>query len=359
MAMLCLVIHAALTFPQIKKQIDKLVFVVVLLLSCIVGLNAGHIKGGNYLYILSIAFLLVFGARHIDFRKILKVYLYVGGAYCIVTVCASLLGIIENLSDTEGREDVVGVIEDVDRFSLGYGWSTNMANHVFFILLTYFCYVKRILKLKEILIFFLITMFVYSYTISRLSTACVMLIILFTLFYRTNVGKRFLEGRILIYLISMSIPIFAISSLYVTAAYDESDLVWLGADIILSGRLHIGQEALETAGISIWGQFYEMFSSARSDGKSYNYLDCSYIQLCVIYGLVYTVLLVCAYMVICRNAYRRRDFLLVYSVLFAGVSGLIAQHFIEMYMNPFLIALFANHDIGNQQLEASHGVIKE
>ena len=359
LAMLCLIVHAALTFPHFEKAKEKLIFVVTLLISGVVGLNAGHIKGGNYLYIVSIAFLLVFGARNIDFRKILKVYLYIGGVYCAVTVCASLMGIIENLSDTQDRDEAIGVIDDADRFCLGYGWSTNMANHVFFVLLIYFYYVGRTLKLKELLAFFLITMFVYSYTISRLSTACVFLMILFSLFYRTNFGKRFLEGKVVSIFLIVSIPFFALLSFYATAAYDESDLLWFGADILLSGRLRIGQEALDTAGISIWGQFYEMFSSARSDGNSYNYIDCSYIQLCVIYGLVYTALLICAYTVICRNAYRRRDFILMYSVFFAGISGMIAQHFIEMYMNPFLIALFANHDgIGISQMKPEVQIVE-
>ena len=183
--------------------------------------------------------------------------------------------------------------------------------------------------------------------------------ILFSLFYRTNFGKRFLEGKVVSIFLIVSIPFFALLSFYATAAYDESDLLWFGADILLSGRLHIGQEALDTAGISIWGQFYEMFSSARSDGNSYNYIDCSYIQLCVIYGLVYTALLICAYTVICRNAYRRRDFILMYSVFFAGISGMIAQHFIEMYMNPFLIALFANHDgIGISQMKPEVQIVE-
>ena len=114
-------------------------------------------------------------------------------------------------------------------------------------------------------------------------------------------------------------------------------------DVLLSGRLSLGKEAFETAGIPLWGQFYEMFGSVRDYGAAYNYLDNSYVQLLVINGLIYTGLLVIAYMYIMKEAYRRRDFLLMYSIFFAGVSGLIAQHFIEMYMNPFLIALFAKH----------------
>ena len=115
------------------------------------------------------------------------------------------------------------------------------------------------------------------------------------------------------------------------------------ADALLSGRLRIGQEALDSAGVSFLGQVFVMFSSARSDGANYNYVDCSYLQLLIIYGFVYTVLIISAYIVIVRQALRRGDILLVIAVITAAISGLIAQHFIEIYMNPFLIALFASH----------------
>ena len=344
-----LALQTILTFPLYKKPIEKLVFILALMLTCIVGVNAGHIKGTNSLYDLLIVFLLVFGAKGVEFRKIVKIYWIVGGIYCFVTVCASLMGIIDNLADVANRdEDTIGAVDTYDSMSLGYGWSTNMANHVLFILLAYFYWVRRALKLKEILLYGLITSIVLYYTGSRLSTFCIIIMLLITFMYKTKYGKRFLTCRIVSFTLILCIPIFAYVSYYVTDAYDEADLTWMIVDTILSGRLSLGQEAFDRVGIPLWGQFYEMFSSARDDGVFYNYLDSSYIQSLVINGLIYTLFLIFAYIVICKRAYQRKDFFLLYSIFVAGGSAMIAQHFIEMYMNPFLIALFATHTVDNK-----------
>jgi hypothetical protein len=343
--MFLLVFHMLRTFPRYKSPAALFIFIVSLLITCIVGFNAGYKKGTNLLYSLLITFLLVFGAKNIEFRKIVKVYWLVGGVYCIVTVCSSLMGIIPNLVDVDTRssEESIGVVEDLNRMSLGYGWSTNMANHVFFILLSFFYWLNRALKNIEMFFLLGITLLVLSYTGSRLSTLCVLLMLLFSLFYKTINGKKRLESRLASCFLIVSIPLFTLFSYYLTDSYDRTEIKWVIVDVALSGRLRLGNDAFEIAGIPLWGQFYEMFGSVRDDGKDYNYLDCSYIQSLVIYGLFYTSLIVFAYMSICRTAYKRKDFFLMYAVFFAGVSGLIAQHFIEMYMNPFLIALFAKH----------------
>lgn len=336
--------HMLSTFIQCEKDSFKIVFLFSLFVTTVVGANARLNPENSLRYSLLVTLFLVFGAINIDFRKIVKTYLFVGGVYCIVTVMASLLGVINNISDVYIRDDdVIGAVDNFYRMSFGYGWSTNMANHVFFIILAFFYWISRPFNKIEILMCAIISSFVLYYTGSRLSTFCVFLMLSFTLCYKTIFGKRMLTNEWLLYLLIFCIPIFAIVSCFVTYAYDEADVTWMITDVVLSGRLHYGKDAFDMAGIPLWGQFYEMFGSAREDGDAYNYLDCSYVQSVVIYGLIYTFLLVVGYVVICWKAFNRKDYFLMYSILFAGISGLIAQHFIEIYMNPFLIALFANH----------------
>ena len=336
--------HMLSTLIQCEKDSFRIVFLFSLIITIVVGTNARFKPESSLLYSLLVTLLLVFGAMNIDFQKIVKTYLVVGGVYCIVTVMASLLGVITNISDVYIRDDdVIGAVDNFYRMSFGYGWSTNMANHVLFILLSFFYWISRPFNKIEILVCVIITSFVLYYTGSRLSTFCIFLMLSFALCYKTTLGKRLLTNEWLLYLLIFCIPIFAIVSCFVTNAYDETDMTWMISDVVLSGRLHIGKDAFEMAGIPLWGQFYEMFGSAREDGDAYNYLDNSYVQSLVIYGLIYTSLLIVGYVVTCWKAFNRKDYFLIYSIFLAGFSGLIAQHFIEIYMNPFLIALFANH----------------
>ena len=41
--------------------------------------------------------------------------------------------------------------------------------------------------------------------------------------------------------------------------------------------------------------------------------------------------------------YQQKNYVLILAVLMAGISGLIAQHFLQICMNPFLIAFMAKH----------------
>lgn len=318
-----------------SKQI--LLLAIALLVSAVSGYNSDNFVPWV------VTCLLVFGAVGIDFKKILKVYLLVGGTICVITVIASLMGIIENVSDTLETERESLVAEATERQCLGYGWSTNMANHVFFLILTYFAWIGRKFNFKEMLLFFTLSLWVLGRTVSRLSMLCVVMLLVFSLAYRFGFFRRIMNRKITVYMLILSVPFFAFISYYMTASFDEASLEWIVVDVFLTGRLSIGKEALESAGMSLFGQEYDMYSSARDDGQLYNYLDNSYLQLFVIYGLLYASLLIAAYVVIVKQAGRRKDVILMVSVFMAGFTGLIAQHFIEAYMNPFLLALFASH----------------
>lgn len=322
----------------------------IVLLSFLVCMAAGI--NSDKLFILTTAFLLIFGAKDIPFRKIVRVYLVVGGTFCAITVLSSLMGIIPNLTDIVDAERE-SVFVNYERQCLGYGWSTNMANHVFFIIIAYFYYVGRLLKKREILLFFFIGIWVYGRSDSRLSTILIVLLLLFSWLYNWGIVRRIVASFPSKLFLFFSIPLFATVSYYATVAYDSTDMGWMVANALLSGRLRIGQEAIEEVGTPLFGQVFEMFSSARADGSSYNYLDSSYIQSLVIYGVVLTLLMIVAYVVIIRQAFKRNDILLIMSIIFVGISGMIAQHFIEFYMNPFLIALYASHDDAGVLMPAS------
>lgn len=344
--------HLVLSINKFDSK-NVLLFFVAFSVSVIAGLNSDNLR------ILTTTVLIVFGAVDVDFRRIVKVFLVVGGTYCALTVMASLVGIIENMKDfaSDVRESL---LEDaVERQSLGYGWSTNMANHVFFITLAFFYSRGRVFNIKEIVLVLFIALWVLGKTDCRLSMICMMILILFSLLYRMFWFQNMLLVKPVKLFLIVAVPLFAIVSYWATDAYDESSLEWFVVNMLITNRLSIGKEALESAGITVFGQEYEMYGSARDDGALYNYLDNSYVQSLVIFGILYTVLLVSAYVVIVRQSFKRGDILLVVAVFMSGFSGLVAQHFLEIYMNPFIIALFAKHVNGELGTGSNEVVLQE
>lgn len=343
-SMLCLVVSTVSSISNYKSAKELYLFFAVFLVSLIVGYNAGFRKNSNLLYVTSITFCLVFGAKGIDYKKIVKVYLIVGGSFCLLTICASLLGLIKNYVDIDNRTDMMLYTSSTfQRWCFGYNWSTNMANHVFFILLCYFVYINRSFKVAEYLSIAGISCLLLYYTGSRLSAYLIFLLLLFSLLLKSKTIQKLFSNRVATIIFIIIIPFFTLISYFVTSFYDYSNIHWLLVNSILSGRLGFGNDALNAVGLSIFGQSYIMFGSAREDGKLYNFIDSTYIQLLVIYGIVYTILFVSAYAYINYKASKRKDNVLMVAILLAGLSGFIAQHFLELYMCPFIIALFAKH----------------
>ena len=77
---------------------------------------------------------MIFSCKGIEYRKILKLFLYVEIPLLLVTIVFSKLGIIENL--------VYNRDENTIRQSLGVVYPTDFAAHVYFIMLAYIIYLS-------------------------------------------------------------------------------------------------------------------------------------------------------------------------------------------------------------------------
>ena len=91
------------------------------------------VKNRNGQEILLDTLILIMGAKEIE-SKMLRVYMVTIGTALVVTMGASLAGVIENLTyEQPGR---------MARMAFGIGYPTDFGAHVFFLLLCYF-YLRR------------------------------------------------------------------------------------------------------------------------------------------------------------------------------------------------------------------------
>lgn len=325
-------IHLAITLPKYGKKIPFVLILIAIIL--FVGLNIDQI------YMIFVTTALVFGAKGLGFNNIVKWYFWIGLFFCIATIIGSQIGLVKShdvyINTLSSR---LSFALSGKRLSFGYIWPTDFATHCFFILLVYWYIRKAELTIKEILLFVIIAIVILYYTDAKLGAGCILLLPIMTLLYRLI---RNTKPKIYVILI-FSIPIFTILAIASTLMYQYSNFTWFFIDsVILAGRLHLGNEAISIYGIPFWGQKIRMYGG-ETEGAYYNYIDSSFIQLIVIYGIVYAILIITAYTIIAYKAYKRKDYILIIAVLMAGISGLIAQHFLQICMNPFLIAFMAKH----------------
>lgn len=353
---LFITIQLTLAFPKydiFEKQLILLVFLLVILIG-----NSTQRFGTVYSM-----FALIVGAKSIDFKSILKVYFITGSIICSTVVIMSYMGLIENLgfiSDGHGISETSTI-----RYCMGYIWPTDFATHVFFVLFAYWILKDGRMTILSLLSFSLVLYMVYHLSDAMLGCGCILLLIIFSFILEirryaiikyTQLGDYSFVKKIL----WMSyIPVLFAVMTYATYSFDSTDPNWMATDLVLSNRLSISQDALEKEGFTWFGQEYKMIGGDAVK-TLYNYIDSSYLQALVIYGIFFSILLLLSYTYMVGQAYKRRDYTFLYATLVAGISGAIAQHFLQIFMNPLWLAVtaqFVSDEMSKTEVPPTQGAV--
>ena len=113
-------------------------------------------------------------------------------------------------------------------------------------------------------------------------------------------------------------------------------------DNLLSGRLRLGNKALEDYGFTLFGQQVAMKGNGGSLiglGGNYFYIDSSYLLVYLCYGVLFLFLIFSIHYWCCKRFKDDLYFLVILTVIV--VNCIVAHHMIELAYNPFYFALFA------------------
>lgn len=310
-----------------------------LLFTIIVGVNSDR------LYFLWTSFVLIVGAKGKSFKAIVKFHFIVCLCFCLFNVYGYEIGALKQANNyIDGiREGITG--DWTQRLDFGYGWATDFANHVFYILLDFWILVKGKLKWWGYLLFLYMPFFVVVYTDSRLASGCILLLLISSLCLWWKEKKDNQIGRKMKLCMILSVPFFAVLSIWATFSYDPSNLYWFASDILLSGRLGLGYDAISEFGISWLGQPVEMHGAIDAGGlMEYNFVDSSYVHFLIRYGIVFISFLVLLFMRMSADAAKRNDNVLLIAIMIAGITGIVAQFVFDYKYCVLLLALVAVHE---------------
>lgn len=335
------------------SRYSEKVFLVLLtsLFAIIVGVSSDR------LYFTWSTFVLVLGAKGVDFRSILKVFFTVSVCFCLHNVIGSILGMTahENIYMNNERLGIWG--ENVKRNSFGYGWATDFANHVFYLLLYMWMLFNGKLKVWGYLFYVIVVFFLIITTDCRLAAGCISLIVLFSLYnhYLTVSNRKI--SKFFIWFMILSVPLFSLISIFTTMAYDSTDNSWFIINLLLSGRLSLGLNAINDYGISWFGQPTEFYGAIDSVSREeYNYVDCSYILFLLRYGIFSLILLVLLFSAIAFQASKRKDNILLFGVFVVGLSGVISQFLFDIKFCVLLLAFMASHRQNKKTKEYNNSI---
>ena len=289
--------------------------------------------------------ILVIGAFGIDFKKILKVYLFETLLLVAFTTIAAITGLIPHIISHQ---------RGVTRYSLGAIWCTDYAARIFFLILVVLYLYSARMKIYHWIGVFAVACVVFIFTFGKLDFAC-MVIAIAVFFLHELIQKKEQENKcrttwnsIWEKLAPFFTPVAAAIMTILTLLYSSDNAILSKLNNALSSRLSLGHRAFSEIGVTILGQEVEWIGMGGVTNdvapKGYNFVDCSYLNILFTFGILIAVALIALHAYMAYS--HRKDLRFVIVIAMVSLNCIVAHHFIEVAYNPFWVALLAVPSFG-------------
>lgn len=219
--------------------------------------------------------------------------------------------------------------------TFGFGWYSVVPFTFLFVILEWFYYKserKKRISWVELIIIFLINIWLYSVTTLRLTYYLTLLVLgLYVILVKLDFID--LRKRAYVVLSVFLYPIMFGFTVWMNWIYDPSVPVLARLNTVLTGRLSLGHEGLERYEIGLFGQ--KIQTSAGQD--SYFYIDSGYMYSLLGYGILFTFLILSMYAFLCRYAACNNHKPLFIWLITIAAFSFINNAWISLYMNPILM----------------------
>lgn len=267
---------------------------------------------------------------NIRFDKVLKTYLWANGTGMLLVLLSCKIGLIPDRLYSSSRH----------RHSLGFGYPTTASNYWLYFMLAYLAYRKERLTLAEGLILEGINYYFFMMTDTRNAFAVSTLALL------TAYGLKLWKGKcgkqFLVFFIQHITLLGTMGIVTLTFLWNQQLAVIMSLNDLLSNRLRFSYEGLQNYGICLFGQRIEWVGGTRDFNivyKEYNYVDSSYLQILLTYGIVVLLLLIIAYGLLGREIVRAQDWYMGITLVMGALHSIFDPQFLWMQYNVFLLAL--------------------
>lgn len=273
--------------------------------------------------------LLIVVSFNLDLEWLVKTTMHCQIFSLSVTVISSLLGIIPNDIVLSTAGGIIRVRE-----GLGYTYTTFAPNFLLSIAIEWFFLSRRKKRRHIIIQAFIITIiniYFYLKTETRTSVILVFIIVFLKIIdvlkKSSKVKYKFLSENIFI--------IMGIASIVISTFYTPS-IRWMNIlNTLLSQRIRFAQAGLSQWGISVFGT---PVIWNPSDG-TYNYIDSSYINILICYGIVVFLIVIIGLTISVRYACRSNKHELVVAFVIWGIRAFIDPQLYLIWFNPFMFCI--------------------
>lgn len=284
----------------------------------------------------------VLGARNVDFKRIIKIYFYVGMLLLAFVVISAMGGLIRNLVY---RRDMTNIV----RQSFGIAYPTDFAAHVLYLILAY-AYLKfGKIKWYDYAVFLAAAVFLVKFSDARLSAYAIILSIPVLW-----IGQRAQTDHLLSRFIASfywTVPILSAYLVIITSYFfTPSNKILTKVNNASSGRLFLGHKAISEYGFSMFGkQIIEHgwggvngLKMSQNAPANYFFVDSSFLRMTILYGIIMAIIILLAMTKISWESFQKGSFALASIIVIVSVSAMVEQRLLDLAYDPFLIALLAN-----------------
>lgn len=275
----------------------------------------------------------IYCARGIDFKKIASFSIAVIVAGVLVVMMSAWAGVIKNVVTSNGRM----------RMYLGFRYALIPAQYLFAITVLTICVLKEKLDWRHVALLIMANALVFFATNSRLCFALSMFCLILALalkYFRVRDNIAELVSTVL----TWSFVICAIIGVGLTFVYDSS-VSWMSSlNASIEGRLALGHDGLDKFGVPLLGQKIEFvgnsfdFEGVKASG-TYDYIDCLYVQLLVLYGPIFTLVFLILMTAACKKVRREGNYFALVILSVISVYSMMDPACINLRLNPALFLL--------------------
>lgn len=275
----------------------------------------------------------IVSAHDIELEKIVKVSLFVHFACMFIIILSSVKGIIEDRIYSPGARN---------RSSLGYVYTTDSSNYFFHMILMYVYVKKEKISWESIGALMLCNLLIYQLTDTKNSFYMGLFVLIVAALWKMI---KVLRKNNLIYKLGsvFCVPILASVMMYLTFCFDRNIPWMVKIDQLITGRLQLGYNGYKNYGIHLWGKAIEWVGGTiwyTGEEGVYNYVDSSYIQILLNFGILVFVLICLLFVLLGYKAAKKNDIYLSLVLLAIAVHSAIDPQLVWMAYNPFIMCYY-------------------
>lgn len=279
-----------------------------------------------------IVFLVLFliAVTNVYFQEILKISLWTNGICLVIIMVCCRIGLIPDRYEAGNR----------DRHSLGFNFVTTSCNYWLYFVLLYVCYRGKKITWMECILLEAVTYYFFAMTDTKNAFAVTSFVII--LAYLLKVWKE-QKGKYLVAFFIKNITwIGTVLFGVLMFLFDKVNFVTETLNSILSNRINLTCIAVENYGIRLFGQYIEWVGGTNqydTEWRDYNFVDSSYMQILLNYGIVILLILLIAYHFLGREIVKARDWHFGLAITLGAIHSTFDPQFLWMQYNIFILAL--------------------